>query len=127
MGQHTVQSWVPGMAYLWEVARAVANQQTCLAAAAVADDDELLRVRRRLSEGGVACVGGAVGADGAIAVALAGCPHWLAHGCDGRVGRRLCALFAAQVVVVLRGCGRHGACVGCAGCAGGSQVLAADV
>ena len=29
-------------AYLWEVAGAIADQQTCLSAATVADDDELL-------------------------------------------------------------------------------------
>lgn len=100
---------------LWEVAGAVADQQTCLAAPAVADDDELLRVRGRLGDGCVACVGCVVGADGAVAVAFAGGPDGLAHGCDGRRGS-LCALLAAQVVVVLGRRGLRGHCVGVGGC-----------
>lgn len=95
--------------YLWEVACAVADQQTRLAAAAIADDDQLLRVRGRLGDVGVARGGGGIGADGAVAVALAGGPDGPASRCDGRNGR-LCALLAAQIVVILRGRGRgrHG-------------------
>jgi hypothetical protein len=95
-----------GRAYLWKVAGAVADEQTCLSAAAVADDDELLGVGGRLSDGRVARVGGAIGADGAVAVALAGRAGMATDGGDGRDGR-LCALLAPQVVVVLRGSGGH--------------------
>ena len=95
-------------AHLWEVARAVADQQTRLAAPAVANHDQLFRVRRRLGDVCVTCVGGAVGAHGAIAVPFAGGPHWLADGCDGRRVGGLCALLATQVVVVLRRRRRHG-------------------
>lgn len=90
--------------YLWEVARAVADEQASLAAAAVADHDELLRVCGRLGDGGVTGRGGAVGAHGAIAVPFAGSADGLADGGDGRDGS-LCALLAAQVVVVLGGSG----------------------
>jgi hypothetical protein len=102
-----------GIAYLWEVAGTVADQKTCLAASAIADDDELLRVRGRLGDGRVSRVGGSIGAHGAIAVAFAGGAHWLADRCDGCI-RRLGALLAAQVVVVLWGRGGHDAvCVVC--------------
>lgn len=94
-----------GQTDLWEVACAVADQQTCLAAAAIADHDQLLRVCRWLGNIGVARGRGGIGADGAVAVALARRPHGLADGCDGRGGRRLGALLPAQVVVVLRGRG----------------------
>lgn len=47
-------------AYLWEVAGAVADQQTCLAASTVADNNELLGVGRGLGDGGVARVGGSI-------------------------------------------------------------------
>jgi hypothetical protein len=90
-------------AYLWEVARTVNNQQTRLAAAAIAHDHELLRVLGRLGNIGVPCRRGCVRAHSAIAVPLAGGANGLANGCDGR-GGRLGALFPAQVVVVLCGC-----------------------
>lgn len=95
-------------AHLWEVARAIADQQTCLAAPAVANHDQLFRVCRRLGDGCVACVGGTVGAHGAIAVPFAGGSHWLADGCDGRRVGGLGALLATQIVVVLRRRRRHG-------------------
>ena len=97
-------------AYLWEVAGAVADQQTCLAAAAIADDNQLLGVGRGLGDGGVARVGGAVGADCAVAVALTGRPGVAANGCDAGNGG-LCALLTSEVVVVLRRCGGHVWCV----------------
>ena len=90
-----------GWGYLWEVARAVANEQTGLSAAAIANDDEFLGVGGGLGDGGVAGVGGAVRANGAVAVALAGRAHGLANGGHGRRGR-LGALLAAEVVVVGR-------------------------
>jgi hypothetical protein len=96
-------------AYLWKVAGAVADQQTCLAASTVANDHQLLRVRRGLCDGGITCVGGAIGADGAITVAFAGSPDRLANRCNGRDGR-LGALFAPEVVVVLGRCGGHDEC-----------------
>jgi hypothetical protein len=43
-------------AYLWKVAGAVADQQTCLAAPAIADDDELLGELRGLGDVGVICL-----------------------------------------------------------------------
>ena len=43
-------------AYLWEVAGAVADQQTCLAATAITDNDKLLRELRRLGDVGVICL-----------------------------------------------------------------------
>jgi hypothetical protein len=92
--------------YLWEVAGTVADQKTCLAASTIANNNELLRVRGRLSDGRVSCVGGTIGAHGAIAVSLAGRAHWLADRCDGCIGR-LGTLLAAQVVVVLWGRRRH--------------------
>ena len=95
--------------YLGEVACAIADQQARLAAAAIADDDQLLGVGGRLGDGRVPGGSGGIGADGAIAVPLAGGPLGLADGCGG-CGGRLCALLAAQVVVVLRGRRRgHGA------------------
>lgn len=93
---------------LREVAGAVADQKACLAATAVADDDQLLGIGGRLGDGRVSCGSGGIGADGTVAVALAGGPDGLADGCDGG-GGRLCALLATQVVVVLRRGGRgHG-------------------
>jgi hypothetical protein len=44
------------LAYLWEVAGAVADQQTCLSAAAIADDDQLFREARRLGDVRVVCL-----------------------------------------------------------------------
>lgn len=100
--------------YLGKVAGAVADQQARLAAAAVADHDELLGVGGRLGDGSVVGGGGGIGADGAIAVPLAGGSLGLADGCGGRCGR-LCALLATQVVVVLRGrrSGHGAAWAGC--------------
>jgi hypothetical protein len=44
------------LAYLWKVAGAVADQQTCLSAAAIADDDQLFRKARRLGDVRVICL-----------------------------------------------------------------------
>ncbi len=95
--------------YLWKVACAVADQQARLAAATIADHDQLLRVGGRLGDVGIAGSYRGIGADGAIAISLAGSADRLADGSDGGDGR-LCALLAAQVVVVLCGSllGRHG-------------------
>src|SRR5690349_314025 len=95
--------------YLWEVAGAVADEQTCLATAAVADDNKLLGVGRRLRDGGVVCVRRGIGAHSAVAVALAGSADGFADGGDGGHWG-LDALLAAQIVIVGggSGLGRHG-------------------
>jgi hypothetical protein len=46
--------------YLWEVAGAVTDQQTCLSASTVTDNNELLGVGWRLGNGRVARVGGSI-------------------------------------------------------------------
>lgn len=85
--------------YLWEVALRVADQQTGLAAAAIADDDELLAVLWRGRDVGSGARGGV---DGVVAAARAS-PVAVVAGDEG-----LGAVLAMQMVVILDGLHRHG-------------------
>lgn len=85
--------------YLWEVALRVADQQTRLSAAAIADDDELLAVLWRGRDVGSGARGGV---DGVVAAASAP-PVAVVAGDEG-----LGAVLAMQMVVVLDGLHRHG-------------------
>lgn len=97
--------------HLGEVALAVADQETGLAAAAIADNDQLLGPCWRLgdigADGAAAAAGGQVGADSAIAIPMALGAVGATRGGNGG-GGQLLRVLATEVVVVLGGLDRHG-------------------